>query len=215
MLKIPGVYIRRPLSIFAAGRGKVEFLYKVFGKGTRSLSRLRPGGQLKVLGPLGNGFGLKAAGGGVVPVFVGGGTGFASLSFLAGKFSGQKIMLFGSKCEKDLVKFVKKSGRSRTTIKIATEDGSVGLRGYVTDLLEDFLSARAGKKYMIFACGPKKMLEKIKQISLKYKVPGFVSYEEVMACGLGICQGCAVKVNGAYKTACVDGPVFDLSDIEF
>jgi dihydroorotate dehydrogenase electron transfer subunit len=98
---------------------------------------------------------------------------------------------------------------------LATEDGSKGHKGYVTDLLEEYLSRNSGAKNVIFACGPHPMMRKVAELALRYGVPGYVSLEEKMACGLGNCQGCAVKIAGGYKMVCKDGPVFPLDMVEW
>ena len=95
-----------------------------------------------------------------------------------------------------------------------TEDGSVGQKGLVTDAFEKYIKKNKNKKLVVYACGPNMMLKKISDICKKNSIPGFVSLEEMMACGVGNCQGCAIKVGDVYKMVCKDGPVFDINEIE-
>ena len=96
---------------------------------------------------------------------------------------------------------------------IATEDGSKGKKGKVTDLLKDLLRSTKYEVSSIYACGPKPMLEEVAKMAKLRKIPCEVSLEERMACGTGACLGCAVKTKEGYKMVCKDGPIFNGEDI--
>lgn len=221
---MPGVFLRRPLSIYATKDDNIEFLYRVVGTGTENLSKLEKGDKIDVLGPLGNDYDTsmfsKAASPlfdkegvrGSSPVLIAGGTGIASLSFLADKLKRPGILFFGAKNKANIIG-IENFKRRKWNIKIATEDGSKGHKGYITDLFAstDFKN----KNIILYCCGPSPMLKKMAELAAKYNYSGYASLEEMMACGTGICQGCAVKAGGTYKMVCKDGPVFDMKDVEW
>jgi dihydroorotate dehydrogenase electron transfer subunit len=193
----------------------IELLYRVVGKGTAILSGRRPGETLGVLGPLGNGFPDPAEGSSVV--LVAGGMGIAPLYLLA-KRLGAGTLLFGarSKAENVLLKDFRGLG---LRIKTATEDGSAGIKGLVTGLLEDELTPES----VVYACGPVGMLKAAAAISEKAGARCLVSLERSMACGIGVCLGCAVrtkehrgeKESRFYKMVCSDGPVFQSEEVDW
>ncbi len=209
LLTVPDVVLRRPLSIYYAGKGQIEFLYKTIGKGTKTLAAMKKGETVRVLGPLGNGYPPLSQN--TLPVLVAGGTGIASLSFLAASLSKPGILFFGARKKSEIIAldaFKKKKWR----IQLATEDGSAGFKGYVTDLCKDELKGDC-RAVAVYACGPHPMLAKIAHTCSWLNLTCFVSLEEMMACGVGNCQGCAIPVQGGYKMACKDGPVFNSRDI--
>lgn len=212
MLKIPGSYLRRPLSIYSVSGSKVEFLYKVAGAGTEALSKLPAGASLIVLGPLGNGYSLEAAAGGSLPLLVAGGTGIASLNFLAEKLHKPGILFYGAKNRIELV-CLDNFRKLGWKMELATDDGSAGYKGFITDLFENYLAAKDVDSMVLYTCGPAAMLAKTTRIAKDFELKGFVSLEEKMACGVGNCQGCAVRSGESYKMVCKDGPVFKLEEI--
>lgn len=217
--------LRRPFSIHNTEDEKLEILYQVVGKGTDLLSQKEKSEKLDLLGPLGQGFELKENFGKVI--LVAGGIGVAPLYFLAkrllnhdSKISGQtppksrrpKITLFlGAQTRKQILcaQDFKNLG---ATVKIATEDGSWGYKGLVSDFLAETL-LRYSKPDLVFACGPVPMLKKIAQLSRKYRVPSQVSLEQTMGCGIGACRGCVVRAREGYLRVCKDGPVFRVNQI--
>jgi len=230
MLTVPGVFLRRPLSVHDAKNGMISFLYKVAGKGTKLLSEIKSG-EIKVLGPLGNGYPLTPHSKLHPPhsVIVAGGTGIASVHFLAAKLKSKGTLYYGARSEKDLLcldKFKKLGWK----ILISTEDGSKGYKGFVTDLLRETItnyelritnkkplpSCRAAElpSCCLYVCGPTPMMKAVLKIAKEKNISGFASLEEKMACGIGNCQGCAVKINGEYKMTCKEGPVFKIGEIE-
>ena len=210
MLKAPGVFLRRPLSIFSVSGKRIEFLYKVIGKGTKALSELRAGDKLEVLGPLGNPYILKTSN---TPLLIAGGTGIASLNFLARKLNRAGIIFYGAKKKAEFVP-LELPTRSGWKVRFSTEDGSRGHKGLVTADLENYLKENGGKNFVVYACGPNAMLRGISDICKRYKTEGYVSLEEMMACGVGNCQGCPVKSGSTYKMVCKDGPVFNVNEVE-
>ena len=213
--------LRRPFGVYrvTGARGKsskgtgIELLYRVVGRGTSMLAAKRPGETLGILGPLGNGF--PAPQKGLKVVMVAGGMGIVPLYMLARDSGG--TLLFGARSKKEsfLLDGFKGLGLK---IKTATEDGSAGVKGFVTALLEKELSPGA----VVYACGPLGMLKAASRMCSDAGVQCFVSLERSMACGIGVCLGCAVrsvnhdgKENRNYKMVCSDGPVFDCEDIDW
>lgn len=198
--------LRRPLGVHRIVSDGIEILYEVVGRGTELLAGKRQGETLSIIGPLGNGFEPVSGEGAIL---IAGGIGQAPLLALAERLAdGKKLqVLIGAKteshilCEKDFK-------RLGCKVFIATDDGSKGHKGLVTDLLKDTLNAA------IYACGPTGMLKAVSRIARTHGVPCQVSLEERMACGVGVCLGCPVKVKtGEYKMVCKDGPVFDSEEV--
>lgn len=208
-------FLRRPLSIHRLKtQREIEILYEVIGKGTELLARKKKGDFLKVLGPLGNGFTMPLS-----AILIAGGIGVAPLVFLAEVLAKKKIkmtVLIGAKTKKMLLceKDFKKLGAE---VCVATDDGSKGHRGFVSGLFQKILQATSDeRRATIYTCGPQPMLKSIATICVKHKIKCYASLEEKMACGIGACLGCAVRIKGkgiVYKLACKDGPIFDTKDI--
>jgi len=209
LLSVPGVFLRRPLSISAVSGNKIEFIYKVIGRGTENLTKLKEGSKIEVLGPLGSPYILKTD---KMPLLIAGGTGVASLKFLAQKLKRPGVIFYGAKKKSEFVPLI--GVPKRWHIKYSTEDGSLGHKGLVTDFLEKYLNTKGFIGIVVFACGPNPMLEKISRICEAYNIEAYVSLEGMMACGVGNCQGCAVKSGDTYKMVCKDGPVFKIGDVE-
>ncbi len=217
--------LRRPLSVNKiVNKKNVGIVYKVVGKGTYLLKEMAEGETVDVLGPLGNGFDLSKIKNNKAPViFVAGGMGIAPFVFLAEYLRKKKIKItafvgMDTKAELVCVNELKKLG---CNVKISTDDGSRGFKGYVSNMLEKYLSKSLplGPKPYIFACGPKPMLKALRDVGAKYDLDGQVSLDEMMGCGLGACLGCVVKTRNTenegmiYKRICKDGPVFDIDEI--
>lgn len=205
MVSVPNAYLRRPLSIYKTTKTTVSFLYKIIGKGTEVLSTLRPGETVKVLGPLGTSYPVNQKSVAGEPILVAGGTGIASVHFLASKLKKKGILFYGARTKQELLCLseFKKIGWK---VFVATEDGSKGFKGFVTDLLK----AKIKNNNIVYTCGPTPMMKKVISIVKELKLNGYASLEEKMACGIGNCQGCAVKVGDEYKMVCKDGPVFPI-----
>ncbi len=215
--------LRRPLSIHEVIDKKyVEILYKVVGKGTHWLSQRKKGEKLDCLGPLGNGFKLKNT---KTAILVAGGIGIVPLLFLAEKLAKLPITIFLGAKTKDEILCADKLKKLGAEIHIATEDGSLGYKGLVSDLFKKKVSSIVpARQYLagghrpssiVYTCGPKGMLKEVALLSEKYKIPCQVSFEQFMGCGIGICNACVVKTKQGYKKVCKDGPVFDAEEIDW
>ncbi len=210
--------LARPFGIFSTVSGNIiEIVYRIVGRGTILLSDAGPGDELFMLGPLGNGF--PAVRKNAVPILVSGGSGFPPLYFLASKTRKRAVVLLGAKSEdclppKDVIGGFKKLS---SQVRIATEDGSAGETGLITDLLADVLERRSMKgEPVVYACGPNAMLCAVSMIAQKAGIECYVSMEERMACGVGACMGCSIHMNmGGYSRACKEGPVFDSREIRW
>jgi len=200
--------LRRPISIHGVGKKKVKILYEVLGKGTQVLSQRKPGEYLDLIGPLGNGFDCSGAARlkNAKNILVAGGMGVAPLVFLAEKLKLSKpLVLIGGRTKKQVLCAREFKARG-CVVKIATDDGSAGFKGRVTDLLRVVLGRIKSPK--LFSCGPRPMLRAVAQIACENKISAQLSLEEYMACGTGACLGCVVQTRKGYKTVCKDGPVF-------
>jgi dihydroorotate dehydrogenase electron transfer subunit len=212
--------LRRPFSICGVDNQNILLiLYKTVGRGTVMLSEKRPGERLWVMGPLGNGFNLPAPGS--KAILVAGGIGMAPLNFLAGSIKKTQMeFMIGFASAVDIIPSGQITDRDMN-ISIATDDGSFGYPGMVTELLMECLDRHQHEsdKLLIYACGPMPMLKKTAAIASGCNITCHVSLEAQMACGLGACQGCAVKIiplgQSPYRHVCKDGPVFLSSDIDW
>ncbi|BCO10315.1 dihydroorotate dehydrogenase B (NAD(+)), electron transfer subunit [Desulfolithobacter dissulfuricans] len=200
--------LRRPLSIHqVSSDGTVQLLFKVVGQGTRLLAGMRTGDYLDMVGPLGRGFTLERD----EPFcLVGGGMGIAPLYFLAKRLlqisrHPESTVLLGARTGSELLPLEQEFLRLGCPVHSATDDGSYGHHGFVTELLDDLL-ARVRRVYV---CGPFPMMRIAAMKCLERGVACEVSLETHMACGLGACLGCTMMGgDGAYMHVCKDGPVF-------
>jgi dihydroorotate dehydrogenase electron transfer subunit len=220
--------LRRPFGLFDVGTFTAEYagcgaqtyceiLYKVVGKGTKLLSALHHGDVVDLLAPLGRGFDLGPAG--EEKVLVGGGVGLAPLYYLAKALveRGEKVRLFAGGRNRDDILCITEFERLGVETYVATDDGTLGESGFVTQVLERHLN----KGMRIFACGPTPMLDAVAKMSARHEVPCQVSMEAYMACGVGACLGCVMKganhteATPDYRCVCKDGPVFDSFDLQW
>lgn len=211
----------------------LDLIYHVKGKFTRRLSRQQPGQMLDVWGPLGNGFPVLTCS---HLILVAGGVGQTPLLTLAKEHLGHcrygqpsrfvprvaRVTLCYGAQSRDLLAGVNDFEAQGVAVKLATDDGSAGHHGLVTDVLTEVLaeesSQHAGDSVQVVCCGPESMMQAVSQVALTHDVPCLVSLETPMACGIGICFSCVAKVrqdDGTwdYKRTCVEGPVFDASRI--
>ena len=207
--------LRRPLSIHEAGDGRIRLLYRVVGKGTGRLSRRGEGERVGLLGPLGNGFDLPSSL--ESAALVAGGRGIAPMLFLARRmrrqYSSARLTLFyGARTGDELVR-LEAFEALNVEIRLATEDGSMGTKGLVTQLVR--AGVKADTEMQIYACGPMPMLGALGPVAAEHSIPAQVSLEAHMSCGLGVCRGCVVKIKGGYAHVCEDGPVFPLNQMEW
>jgi dihydroorotate dehydrogenase electron transfer subunit len=207
--------LRRPFSVAGDdGRGTIELLVEVRGRGTKGLAALEEGSRVDVLGPLGSGFSMPRDG--ETAVLVAGGIGVAGLKLLAERLAGAGLgarVLVGARTRDALVTDVLPHAQS-LVVEIATDDGSAGFHGPVTGLLEARLPD-LGRAARLYSCGPPAMLREVGRISQRAGLTCEVLAEEIMACGVGACRGCVIRTRGGYRSACSDGPVFDAAEILF
>ncbi len=214
ILPMRDAVLRRPFSIFQATADSFSILYKAVGKGTVTLSRMRPGDELSVIAPLGRGFTIPPPGG-ETPLLVAGGYGMAALYLLAERSPQRGIVFVGGRRRIDILceaEFQALGWEVRAT----TEDGSHGTRGLVTaPLLEELRRGTAGRK--LFACGPTPMLKAVGRLAEEHGVPAELSMDEHMCCGVGVCLTCVIPIRTEagweYQRTCIDGPVFDARQI--
>ncbi|MBA3006617.1 MAG: dihydroorotate dehydrogenase electron transfer subunit [Proteobacteria bacterium] len=207
--------LRRPFSIHQINsEGLLQILFKVVGRGTERLAQCRTGEQLSILGPLGNGFNLGESGNACL---VGGGMGIAPLLFLASRFLQQSHggvtprVILGARNREELVPLMGDFLALGIEVLAATDDGSFGYHGLVTDVLK---TLNLTSQSSVYSCGPKPMMAAVHHLCQKENIPCQVSVETVMACGMGACLGCAVPLKaGGYAHVCSDGPVFEAGEL--
>ena len=203
-IKLEGLYLRRPISVFDRDEKAVTIIYKVVGKGTEQMKNMTEGTSLDVLTGLGNGYDLSVSGDS--PLLIGGGVGVPPMYLLAKELiaQGKKVsVILGFNtagevfCEEDF----KALG---CDVTVTTVDGSYGVKGFVTDAMKDM-------EYSYFyTCGPEPMLKAIYNDSA---TSGQFSFEERMGCGFGACMGCSCKTLYGNKRICKDGPVLVKEEI--
>lgn len=203
---LPGHTLRRPISICGIDQesGTLRFVFQIRGQGTAELAALQPGDAIEILAPLGNGFPLDPA---KKTLLVGGGIGVPPMLGCAAALGENAIAVLGFRNQSAVI-LEEDFNRCGAKTLIATDDGSYGHHGLVTDL------AKQEEFDAVFACGPAPMLKAVSALAEERGVPCYLSLEERMACGIGACLGCAVSLldeNGEtyYGHVCKDGPVFD------
>ncbi len=207
--------LRRPFSVHqATSSGMLQILFKVVGQGTKTLSERRAGDALDVFGPLGAGFSLSMG----KVCLVGGGMGIAPLLFLATKICAEHkspdiMILLGAQDKQELT-VAEDFRRLTPNVYEATDNGSCGHHGLVTELMEEKLDNTVA--WRDFSCGPYPMLKAVAGICEQRDWQCQVSLETVMACGMGACLGCAIPAKEdpkTYQHVCKHGPVFDAIDV--
>ena len=202
--------LRRPFSVCDVEGEFFYLMFNILGEGTKILAEKHFGDTIDVLGPLGNGFNIN--GSYDTAVIVGGGLGAAPFPYLIREIGNNKKVysFIGGKTHNDVITYGMKN------ISIATDDGSLGYKGTIVDLLQESIELLKSSKIKIFACGPNAMLRSLKDFCIKNNFDCEVSTECAMACGFGICQGCPIesaKQSDKYLLVCKDGPVFNVKDV--
>lgn len=190
----------RPISIYDVGENGISFLYQVVGKGTKIMAKKKPGETIEILGPLGNGFTIE----GKKVAVVGGGIGIAPLLYLCKKLKSENKyveVFLGYRTKPYLNEDFEKISDK---VSIATEDGSVGHKGYVTEII--------GKDFdTLYSCGPNLMMKSLKSLNICDRE--YYSLEARMACGIGACLGCSIKTVNGMKRVCHEGPIFSKDEV--
>jgi dihydroorotate dehydrogenase electron transfer subunit len=253
--------LRRPFSL--AGRRdlddggvEIDLIHRTVGAGTDWLARLTVGHGVSILGPLGNRFAPPASDG--IALFVGGGVGIPPMLYLAQRWAGRRAVAFAGALSRDLLPLtitpdapppahagdvdplynIAEFARHGTPAVIATDDGSYGYRGFVTQALERYLDrwfpsaaapggfAAGSPRPTIYTCGPEPMMRRVADLAAARGLACQVAVERAMACGMGTCQSCVIKVrkpdpaapplagsSWCYRLACTDGPVFAAAEL--
>lgn len=202
-IKLEGLYLRRPISVFDVSKEGLSIIYKVVGKGTELLSCMQPGSMLWALSGLGNGYDTSVSG--REPLLIGGGVGVPPLYYLAKSLisEGKKVTaVFGFNKAEEV--FAEDDFRALgCNVIVATADGSYGEKGFASDVLPENYS-------YVYTCGPEPMLRAVYN---RISGSGQFSFEERMGCGFGACMGCSCRTITGYKRICKDGPVLKKEEI--
>ena len=209
--------LRRPISIFQIRKedNMIEFIFQVKGKGTKLLANKQVGEDIDILGPLG--YGDFKIGKEKNVAIIGGGIGIFPLYELAKNIKGCLNIYLGFR-NKEYVVLEEEFRKVCNDLIITTDDGSYGEKGFAIKKLEEDIEKE--KSEIIYACGPLPMLKAVKELAIRFNIPCQISLEEKMACGMGVCLGCAVKTAISSKDApeymhvCKAGPVFWVTDVE-
>jgi dihydroorotate dehydrogenase electron transfer subunit len=234
--------LRRPFSL--AGRRdfsthiELDIIHRVVGLGTHWLAKLKIGDAVGILGPLGNAFKLPAANS--TALLIGGGVGIPPMIYLASALRGYKAVAFAGALTLDLLPLTITEaipdGEPRKSIGefaeynipavIATDDGSLGYRGFVTQALENYLDTHKPTNPTLYTCGPEPMMKRVADIAARRGFACQIAVERAMACGMGTCQSCCIRVrkpdpsqpplpgkDWCYRLSCTDGPIFQAADL--
>ena len=205
-IAIEGCYLRRPISVCDYDERSITLIYKVVGRGTEIMSRMQAGEKLDVLTGLGNGFSLSAAT--ERPLLVGGGVGVPPLYNLARKLkaAGKSVQVVLGFNRAEEIFYAEEFEALGVDVHIATAEGSVGVKGFVTDAM------KALEFDYVYTCGPLPMLKAIYNATA---CDGEYSFEERMGCGFGACMGCSCQTTKGSKRICKEGPVLKRDEIIF
>lgn len=202
--------LARPISICGidAEKGNLRLVFQIVGKGTELFSRLNAGDSIRVLGPCGNGFSLGEG----RAVLVGGGIGVPPLLETCRRLKGDRTVVLGFRSAENAI-LCDEFRALGARVYVASDDGSLGFKGNVVELMKS--ENITGD--MIYSCGPKIMLKFLSDYARECNIPCQVSMEERMACGIGACVGCVVRIKDndgwTHKKVCKDGPVFDSREV--
>jgi dihydroorotate dehydrogenase electron transfer subunit len=204
--------LRRPFSVHRVERERIEILYQVLGRGTLRMAEKQAGdASMDLVGPLGRGWAMPE--GTAHALIVSGGLGAAPLGMLAERLAARGVAVsvaMGAPSRDRLVSRELFESTARR-VELATDDGSVGERGFVTGPAARLLGEE--RFDIVYTCGPEAMQRAIASLALAAAVPCQVSLERLMACGVGACLSCVVSTRDGLKRACVDGPVFDAEEV--
>lgn len=221
-VKIAGLrerILRRPFSICnVTEAGILTVVYKVVGSGTEVLAELEAGAVCDLMGPLGKSYTLPSAG--EIPVMVAGGYGAAATYLLARRCPTPGLLLLGARSKADLI-LTERFAALGFEVRTATNDGSCGHHGLVTDLVEQVIKERSGTNLRFYGCGPHGMLMALGRQLIAAGCDGELSLDHLMCCGVGACFACVIKVKAdteegwRYARTCKEGPVFNVSEVYY
>jgi dihydroorotate dehydrogenase electron transfer subunit len=235
----PHPVLRRPFSLAGRRGAQLDIIHRVVGLATHALAELQPGDSISIIGPLGNVFDPPEPD--QIAILVGGGVGIPPMIYLASELGGRRAVAFAGALCRDLMPLTLGSAAYEVaeffphgipTI-LCTDDGSLGFRGFVTQALEDFLDNRLANEIprdglhpVIYTCGPEPMMKRVADIAIQRNIPCQIAVERAMACGMGTCQSCCIRVkktrpadpplpgsDWCYRLACTDGPVFTAAQL--
>ncbi len=202
-----GLTLRRPFSVYSHAKNKIGILFKERGEGTKYIKSLKPGDDIDIIGPLGNGFDIKNK----KALLIGAGIGVAPMAFLKTKLDEkgiENLFACGFLNKNEIPQIINLD-------KIYTDDGSKGEKGSILNYLG--LLINEYNPEIIYACGPLIVLKTVAQVAQQYNIETQVAMEKVMACGIGVCRGCVIDIKKDGKTinatVCKDGPVFSGSEV--
>ena len=203
--------LKIPLAVYDKTSKNMTVLCRIRGRKTKLLSQKRKGQSIEILGPLGNSFDLH-----ILPkmaILIAGGCGIASLHLLAKKLREKNVpvmLLSGAQCKDELVE-IDRFMALKCTVSCATDDGSKGFKGDVVNLFLN--NKKQYSNFQVYAAGPESMLRRIAAIAGKHSFDAQLSFESYMACGIGVCRGCAVKLSTGYQLCCQQGPIFKANEV--
>ena len=204
-IQIDGLYLRRPISVCEVEGEELTLIYKVVGKGTEAMSKMLKGTELDVLTGLGNGYDLSVSG--QNPLLIGGGVGVPPMYELCKQLrkEGKEVSVILGFNKAEEVFYADEFKALGAQVYVATVDGSVGTKGFVTDVMKTLSDYT-----YVYTCGPEPMLKAVYNES---KTSGQFSFEERMGCGFGACMGCSCKTKYGNKRICKEGPVLTKEEI--
>ena len=212
--------MRRPMSIASQRNNQISIIYKPIGDGTKIMANWKKGDIIDVIGPLGNYWSNYKQ---TFPILIGGGVGIAPIlnfhNYLAEE-NINHILIMGARNNRE--HFLHHTPDKN--IIMSTDDGSLGIKGNVVDAMKFiFRSKKLATNNKLFSCGPPKMMESVKTYALDNNIPCDLALETIMACGIGICQGCTIEKHvpdsnkhsyrNRFSLACIDGPIFNAKEI--
>lgn len=215
-IALPGHSLRRPISISSIDREAhtIRIIFAVKGTGTKDLSCLNVGNTIDIVGPLGNGFTLLGKDKKVI--LIGGGIGTPPMAAMASYYGENAHVISGFR-DKTMVILQDEFKRYTPNTYVCTEDGSEGIKGFVTMPLEELLKKEHFD--MVYACGPIPMLKAVALVTERFDTPCEVSMEQHMGCGIGACLVCTCKIKTEhgidFRHVCKNGPVFDAREVEW
>jgi dihydroorotate dehydrogenase electron transfer subunit len=235
----PQAILRRPFSLAGRRDDQIDIIHRVVGVGTHYLATLKPNDEISILGPLGNVFTLPNPD--QLAILVGGGVGIPPMIYLASELAQHRAVAFAGALSRDLMPLnvgsapyqVAEFSQFGIPAILSTDDGSLGFRGFITQALEEFLDNRlapeinrANGAIIIYTCGPEPMMKRVANIALTRGIPCQIAVERAMACGMGTCQSCCIRVkkldpaqtplpgkDWCYRLACTDGPIFTAAQL--